>query len=259
MVMRIRWMILALGAALAAPAWSQVIDAQEFLKGLKEKMYTNQDAGITDIQVRVTDSNLSMFPGVGETRVVAKFYWKPERGLKIILENLPDAASPVADQIRSYLEDQWLRRILVRPFAEEFAGFRLAIEKKGGQIHVQGTSTGDFTELNAESQTAVFDERLRPVSREVHIRGGGVVREKYDSSLVGEKVLLSKIAQEYEDVAGPDGTRGNFQASIDFEYDRVGGYSLPRRISATGMGKRRSVTFEEYKVNEGFDDAIYDQ
>lgn len=260
MDMRMCGMLLAMGMALAAPAFSQqAIDAQEFLRGLDDKMYTNQDAGITDLQVKVVDSNLAMFPGVGEARVVARFYWKPDRGLKIVLEGLPPDAGPVADQIRSYLEDQWLRRILVRPFSQEFSGFRLTVEKRGGQIHVQGASTGQFSEIDAESQSAVFDDRLRPVSRDVHIRGGGVVRDEYDTTQVGDKVLITKIAQQYQDVAGPDGTRGSFQASIDFEYERVGGYSFPRRIAASGMGKRQSVTFEEYKVNEGFDDSVYEQ
>lgn len=251
--------VLFAAVAAAGPAAGQAIGAREFLTQLREAAYTNEDSAIEDFQVDVVDSSVNrLFPEVGQTKVQARFYWKPTRGLKIVLTNLPADAEGRAGDIRSYLEDQWLHRILVRSYAEEFKGFRLQVEKKGSKIVATGESGGAFTESNADRMTVVFDGRTRPLERTLELRGGGTLVETYKTGAAGDRFLISRIDQKYENVPAPDGSRGDFQMSIDFEYAKVGTYSFPSRISASGMGQRQSVTFERYKVNEGFDDSIYE-
>lgn len=249
-----------LAFVLASALCADEVDPGEFLKELNEKYYTNVDGGVTDFSVEVRDERLAMYPEIGSAKVVAHFYWKPTRGLKILLEGLPDAAGALAGDIRSYLEDQWLKQVLIRPYSEEFRNYQLAVESKGGKFIAVATAVGAFNESNAERMEVVFGRNLAPERRETAIHGGGTIEEVYETTEKGGKVFVTEIRQEFRGVPDPaTGQPGDFDMAVRFEYGQVGEYYFPTRIAASAQGREMAVTFENYKVNEGFDDAIYDR
>ncbi|MBI4615511.1 MAG: hypothetical protein HY720_17975 [Planctomycetes bacterium] len=249
-----------LALALAGVTNADEVDPGEFLRELNEKYYTNVGGGVTDFSVEVRDDRLAMYPEIGNAKVVARFYWKPARGLKILLEGLPDTAEDRAGEIRSYLEDQWLKHVLIRPYSEEFRNYQLSVDSTGGKFVVVATAVGTFNESNAERMEVVFGRGLAPEKRETAIHGGGTIEELYGTTVKDEKVFVKEIRQKFRGVPDPaTGQPGDFDMTVRFEYGQVGEYYFPTRIAASAQGREMAVTFENYKVNEGFDDAIYDR
>lgn len=260
MTTKSRILVAAIGFLTATAARAETVDPAEFLRELARRTYTNLDAGIEDLVVDVRDEGIANFPDVGKARPVAKFYWKPDRGLWSVLEGLPPAAEPQLPDIRTYLESQWLRHILVHPIGREFEAYGLVVETRGGDFVLTATAGEAFTESGAQKQVAVFDSNYRVKSRELSMSDGGSIREEYraGSSKDGRN-LIEKLTVSAKNIQGPDGSRGDHEMTLEFDYTQVGGYSFPSRITAAGDGRRASVAFENYKVNEGFDESVYEK
>ena len=250
--------ILALFVVLVPTASSDEVDVQEFMDRLRAALYTNVDRGIVDLQLEVRDPAVQRFPGVGSAEVVGRFYWKPERGLKVVLENLPVGAASMAGQIRSYLEQQWFKHVMIVSVARDLGGFRLEVEEQGSQYRLLGQAArpaeSEFTEVEME-----FNRNLRPLRRSQKYRNGGTLLEEFSVERGREPHLIDSVRQQYRGVPGPDGRTGDFQVVIQYRYEKVGDRFFPGRISASGGGQNQVVTFRGYKVNEGFDDSIYDR
>lgn len=248
---------LFVGLLMFSSAFAQ--DPSAYLKNFDAKIYSLKTKGVKDFVVDIESSKLTkqmndqqMFGKVEE--VIFRTYWtaEPER-LAIEIIGLPDGFREVKEDLKMSMIGM-MDNLIPQTAAQRFAGYKFVQGSKPKEIVAQDTSglapVPSFVLKFDEQDKLVLVTGQKPIGT-LEIKP---VYEK-ESFADGKWVLTEQTTTSTEN--GQSVT-----ISKELDYDKVQGIGVLSEVEVTTEQKlpganakpasfRESVTFKNYKLNEG--------
>ncbi len=239
---KLRWAALAaLLAALAAlPVGSEELPA--ILRKVAERYYNPAGAGLKDLEVVVRNPRYAKVLADAVVRV----YWKDGRTAARIENYKPDL-EPRIHELQRLLRDV-ARNVVPETIVDLARRSQVTVKEEGELTHILLAPRGG----NGDSLNHYwFDNELRIVrSVSEVVTQGKPKRTDFDKLEIQDKdgLLL---------VVGMKGASPTGSAEILWEYEKVGGFWLPTKMTHVTGRESETTVFLDYKVNQGLSDDLF--
>lgn len=237
-----------------APAPGEKVDAEAVLDRVEKRLYHPADHGLKDLSAGV---RADMLRDMGEGTVVqVRFYWKAPSRRRVRFEGLGDLP-PEARRYVAIAEGQ-IRGLAFLAVREKFSAMRedavFAAAAEGDLVRVVARRRPESKAAGRAEETVFWVDREDRVVR-VASRTGATESEAKVTYVEKE----GKLLQETLTVRAIRRDEQTPETVISFEHVRVGTWWLVSRIRYAVGEQTSFLEFEDWRVNEGVEDAVFEE